>query len=432
MNLCVAGLWHLGCVTAACMSDLGAYVTGITDDTNTINNLNNGHAPIFEPGLDDLIQKNLSEGKLKFSDDVKNSVVNSDYIWVCYDTPVDENDNADEKFVLDKIFELVNFMNDRQGLLISSQLPAGTAKKIESYIASLNKKIPVCYSPENLRLGNAIEIFKHPDRIIAGTRTKDDREFFARLLNLIPSEVIWMRTESAEMAKHAINAFLATSVAFINELSQICEDEGADAREVSKALKSESRIGPKAYLSPGGAFAGGTLARDLRYILKKADASNFAAEFFNGVIKSNDRHKNWVYAHTKNVLGEISNKKIFVLGLTYKTGTDTLRRSQSLETIFKFHDSGANVKAYDANVKTIPDDIANIMQISTQPEKDIIESDCIVVFSYNPENNALNDKTIINAVLSMKNPVIIDQNGIFFKDFAENPNVKYFSVGLKS
>ena len=140
MNLCVAGLWHLGCVTAACMSDLGAYVTGITDDTNTINNLNNGHAPIFEPGLDDLIQKNLSEGKLKFSDDVKNSVVNSDYIWVCYDTPVDENDNADEKFVLDKIFELVNFMNDRQGLLISSQLPAGTAKKIESYIASLIKK----------------------------------------------------------------------------------------------------------------------------------------------------------------------------------------------------------------------------------------------------------------------------------------------------
>ena len=386
MKLCVSGMWHLGCVTSACMSELGAIVIGLDESVETIERLNIGSSPVFEPGLDELIRKGISEGRLSFSTDINSAAENAKYVWVCYDTPVDEEDNADVDYVTGKIHKLVGVMNNEQGLIISSQLPVGSVRKIERYISECGKKIPVMYSPENLRLGNAIKIFEHPDRIIAGTRDDENKKFFEPLLSLIPSKVIWMSPESAEMSKHALNAFLASSISFINEIAAFCEAEGADVREVSAALKSEERIGPKAYLSPGGAFAGGTLARDVKYLLAKSEEQGIHADMLKGVLASNRHHMDWIYHKTFENLGSLHGKTVAVLGLTYKSGTDTLRRSRAVEFIRRFNAEGAHVKAYDENIASLPKDLTGIMTLIDSPEEVISESDCVIVYSYSNNN----------------------------------------------
>lgn len=427
MKLCVAGMWHLGCVTSACMSELGAIVTGIDDSVETIERLNHGSSPVFEPGLDELIKKGISEGRLSFTADMSAATKDAKYVWVCYDTPVDEEDNADVDYVLGKIYELVDIMNNEQGLIISSQLPVGSVRKVERYITEAGKKIPVMYSPENLRLGNAIKIFENPDRIIAGTRDENGRKFFEPLLSLIPSKVIWMRPESAEMSKHALNAFLASSISFINEIAAFCEAEGADAREVSAALKSEERIGPKAYLSPGGAFAGGTLARDVKYLIAKSDEQGIRADMLRGVLSSNIHHMDWIYQRTLDSLGSLYSKTIAVLGLTYKSGTDTLRRSRAVEFIRRFNAEGSQVKAYDENISSLPKDLTGIMRLTDSPEQAIRESDCVIIYSYSKKPTE--GEGIILSIKNMHKPIVIDEGGKFIKELADDENIKYYTVG---
>ena len=427
MKLCVAGMWHLGCVTSACMSKLGAIVIGIDDSVETIERLNHGSSPVFEPGLDELIKKGISEGRLSFTADMSAATKDAKYVWVCYDTPVDEEDNADVDYVLGKIYELVDIMNNEQGLIISSQLPVGSVRKVERYITEAGKKIPVMYSPENLRLGNAIKIFENPDRIIAGTRDENGRKFFEPLLSLIPSKVIWMRPESAEMSKHALNAFLASSISFINEIAAFCEAEGADAREVSAALKSEERIGPKAYLSPGGAFAGGTLARDVKYLIAKSDEQGIRADMLRGVLSSNIHHMDWIYQRTLDSLGSLYSKTIAVLGLTYKSGTDTLRRSRAVEFIRRFNAEGSQVKAYDENISSLPKDLTGIMRLTDSPEQAIRESDCVIIYSYSKKPTE--GEGIILSIKNMHKPIVIDEGGKFIKEFADDENIKYYTVG---
>ncbi len=427
MKLCVAGMWHLGCVTSACMSKLGAIVIGIDDSVETIERLNHGSSPVFEPGLDELIKKGISEGRLSFTADMSAATKDAKYVWVCYDTPVDEEDNADVDYVLGKIYELVDIMNNEQGLIISSQLPVGSVRKVERYITEAGKKIPVMYSPENLRLGNAIKIFENPDRIIAGTRDENGRKFFEPLLSLIPSKVIWMRPESAEMSKHALNAFLASSISFINEIAAFCEAEGADAREVSAALKSEERIGPKAYLSPGGAFAGGTLARDVKYLIAKSDEQGIRADMLRGVLSSNIHHMDWIYQRTLDSLGSLYSKTIAVLGLTYKSGTDTLRRSRAVEFIRRFNAEGSQVKAYDENISSLPKDLTGIMRLTDSPEQAIRESDCVIIYSYSKKPTE--GEGIILSIKNMHKPIVIDEGGKFIKELADDENIKYYTVG---
>ncbi|MBA3872819.1 MAG: UDP-glucose/GDP-mannose dehydrogenase family protein, partial [Anaerolineae bacterium] len=267
MEICVVGLWHLGMVTAACMAKIGHHVTGYDADKDLIEKLQAGETPLFEPGLKDLIQAGITTGNLQFSAEAA-AVAQAELVWVTYDTPVDENDVADVDFVVDQVTHLLPFMRQDTLVLISSQLPVGTTARLEAayHTANPNGSITFAYSPENLRLGNAIRVFMEPDRIIIGIRHETDKVRIAEALKPITNNIEWMSAESAEMTKHALNAFLATSVAFMNEIATLCEQVGADAREVERGLKSEVRIGPRAYLRPGGAFAGGTLARDLVFL----------------------------------------------------------------------------------------------------------------------------------------------------------------------
>lgn len=255
MTITVLGLWHLGSVTAACMARHHR-VTGLDFDETVLAKLRGGHAPLHEPGLDDLLAAGLASGQLSFSAD---ATIQSDVLWVCYDTPVDVDDRSDLDWVHTRLARVLPSLRSGTVVLISAQLPVGTC-------AQLAKQHPALHfacSPENLRLGKAIDAFEKPARIIVGVSSAVARTLLEKMLAPLGAPLVWMRPESAEMVKHALNSFLALSVAYINEIATLSEMVGADAQEVAAGLKSDPRIGARAYLGPGGPFAGGTLARDV-------------------------------------------------------------------------------------------------------------------------------------------------------------------------
>ena len=356
MKICVQGLWHLGSVTAVCLASVGHDVVGLDGDSNNISNLNQGKAPLFEPGLDEMIQNEINEGHLRFAQSSREAVADAELLWVTFDTPVDEDDQADVELVLGKIKSVLPELNDGTVVLISSQIPVGSIKKLEHFIKDnyFKKQICFAYSPENLRLGKSIDVFLNPDRIVVGTRNDETKEKLKKLFSPITNKIEWMSVESAEMTKHAINAFLATSVTFANELAAICELYGADAKEVERGLKTESRIGPRAYLSPGGPFAGGTLARDIDFLDKAAQEKALAVPLLQSVRVSNDEHKKWVKRKLSEKFTPLNKLSVAIWGLTYKPETSTLRRSLAVALCDWLIEEGAIVHVYDPAVQELP------------------------------------------------------------------------------
>ena len=356
MKICVQGLWHLGSVTAACLASVGHDVVGLDGDSNNISNLNQGKAPLFEPGLDEMIQNEINEGHLRFAQSSREAVADAELLWVTFDTPVDENDQADVELVLGKIKSVLPELNDGTVVLISSQIPVGSIKKLENFVKDnyIKKQICFAYSPENLRLGKSIDVFLNPDRIVVGTRNDETKEKLKKLFSPLTNKIEWMSVESAEMTKHAINAFLATSVTFANELAAICELYGADAKEVERGLKTESRIGPRAYLSPGAPFAGGNLDRDIDFLDKAAEAKSLTVPLLQAVRVSNDGHKEWVQRRLLEQFTTIKKLSVAIWGLTYKPETSTLRRSLAVELCDWLICEGANVHVYDPAVQELP------------------------------------------------------------------------------
>lgn len=357
MKVCVQGLWHLGSVTAACLAAVGHDVVGLDADQKTIDGLNQGKAPLFEPGLDDLLQAGIANGRLRFTTNINDAAADAEVLWVAFDTPVDDEDRADVEFVLNQIKGVLPVLADEAVVLVSSQMPVGSIRKLETFVCENlpNKQLSFACSPENLRLGKALDVFLKPDRIVVGVRAEEARCKLEKLLLPVTDRIEWMSVESAEMTKHAINAFLATSVTFANEIASICELVGADAKEVERGLKTEMRIGPKAYLSPGGPFAGGTLARDIEFLGVASRAKHLATPLLSSVRASNDEHKNWVRRKLLERFPELKGVTVAIWGLTYKPGTDTLRRSLAVELCDWLIEQGATVHVHDPVVRQLPE-----------------------------------------------------------------------------
>src|SRR5271165_3812188 len=420
MKIAVLGLWHLGCVTAACCAKFRE-VVGLDFDPQTIENLRAGRPPIFEPGLNDLIRDGLDSGRLSFESDPAVALKDAELLWVAYDTPVDEDDRADLTTVLYGIHCCAPYLDENAIVLISSQITAGTCRSMEKMYPG---KRFAC-SPENLRLGKAIEIFLHQDRIILGTRGDDDAARISELLRHFTTNIIPVSTESAEMIKHAINSFLALSITFMNEIARICEKVGADAREVEHGLKSETRIGPKAYLSPGGPFAGGTLARDV--VTLDHLASHLGEELFliPAIKISNDQHKRWAIQKLREELGSLSGKRVTILGLTYKPNTDTLRRSLAVELCRLLESEGVEIRAFDPVVKALPDNLQNV-NLFRNIEQAASGSDALVVCTEWPQLLESDWPSIVSA---LRRATVIDANGFLLSKVQGMPGVRYRCVG---
>ena len=428
LKICVLGLWHLGTVTAACLASVGHRVVGLDFDSQVVSQLSKGCPPVFEPGLEALTRQGIEEGRLSFTVDPGQAVQGIDVLWTAYDTPVDDDDHADVQSVLDRIELVLPYLPPRTLILISSQLPAGTTRKLEAKHQSLcaERELTFAYSPENLRLGKAIAAFTKADRVIVGLRSERDRPVLDKILRPFTERIEWMSVESAEMTKHALNAFLATSVSFINEIAVICEHAGADAREVERGLKSESRIGPKAYLSPGAAFAGGTLARDISYLVEIAGENDVRSPLLRGVRESNDYHRQWAQRKMAALMTDLREKTIAVWGLTYKPGTDTLRRSSAIEFCEWLYDKGARVRAHDPAVKVLPATLAAKMKLCESPLDALNEADALVIATEWPDYATVDVDSILSR---MHSPLVLDAGRFLARQLDSNPGVRYITVG---
>ncbi len=424
MNVAVAGLWHLGAVNAACLASGGHHVVGIDPDSTIVANLSQGLPAVAEPGLDALVSAGLASGKLTFTSDYASAAA-KDIIVVAFDTPVDEQDHADVAFVLDQIARLVEHANPGTLILISSQIPVGTTARLESQHAG--RGLHFAYSPENLRLGKAIEVFTKPDRIVVGARTESDRQRIAEFFTPFTTNIEWMSVESAELSKHALNAFLATSICFINEIASIAESVGADAREVERALKSDVRIGWKSYLSPGPAFSGGTLARDIVFLKSLGDQHDNGIPLLRAVHTSNNLHKQWLRRTIARAAGKLKGARIAVLGLTYKPGTDTLRRSASVETCRWLSSEGASIHAYDPAVRSLPEELNGSITLAATAEEALRGAEAAIVATAWPH---FQDLTADAVFREMRQPVIIDAARFLQGGLGHHPRIRYFGIGM--
>lgn len=427
MNIAVVGLWHLGTVTAACVAAAGFRVIGVDENTETIAGLAAARLPVAEPGLAELIQTARENGDLSFTADVS-AVAEAELVWVTYDTPVDEDDHADVTFVVDRITALFPFLQQQALVIISSQLPVGSTRRVEGayHAAQPHGTATFAYVPENLRLGKAIEAFTRPERVVVGIRSQDDQPRIATVLRPFTERIEWMSVESAEMTKHAVNAFLATSVAFINELAVLCERVGADAREVERGLKSESRIGPRAYVRPGGAFAGGTLARDVTFLLERGQSEQVPVHLFAGVLQSNEAHKQWARHRLRDAVSSLAGKTVAVLGLTYKPGTNTLRRSSAIEICRWLHTQGAIVIAYDPVISEIAAELLPVIRLCSTMEAAVRGAHAALIATEWPAFSALSADDVVRW---MAQPLVLDPNGFLEKALGMDPRITYLTVG---
>jgi len=420
IQITVVGLWHLGCVTAACCAR-HFQVTGLDFDVSIVTNLETGKAPVLEPGLNELLSAGLAAKRLRFTTDTKAACANADVLWLCYDTPVNDQDESDVAFVLERLRRALPHLRSGSLVLISSQLPVGTCGELEREFPQFH----FACSPENLRLGRAIDAFEKADRVIVGIRNDTKRSLLEQLFKSFTPQVLFMRSESAEMVKHALNSFLALSITFINEIARLCEHTGADAREVSAGLKSEARVGPKAYLNPGGPFAGGTLARDVVTLTKLAGEKHESLSLLPAINESNDSHRGWAFRKLQSRLGSLRGKTIAVLGLVYTPNTDTLRRSAAVALCHQLLAAGARVRAFDPAVKSLPAELAAIT-VATDLAGALRSADAAVVCTEWPQ---FGEAAWSQLVQAMRQPVIVDANRYLDSQLKGLPGIDHLSVG---
>lgn len=425
MRIAVHGLWHLGCVTAGGAAAAGHRVVGLDPDPRVVDALGDGRAPIFEPGLNEQIGAGLRAGLLSFTTHPEIALAEADALWITFDTSVDERDDADLTLLRARLEAAAPALHADTLVIVSSQVSVGFARMLAddwrprgAIVASL---------PENLRLGRALECFARPDRVVVGLGRDEDRARVAPLLASFGWPVEWMTLESAEMTKHALNAFLATTVTFVNELARLCESVGADIKEVERGLKSDARVGARPYLSPGGPFAGGTLARDLRFLSSLGESHATPMPLCDGVLASNALHEGWGRGQLERRLRGVERPVVAVLGLVYKPGTNTLRRSSALELCQWLTARGVTVRAHDP---AVPHDALGLpagVQVLATAREALQGADAAVLATAWPEYSALSASDFVR---SMRRPCLIDQTWALAA-LAEQHGLVYVAPGQR-
>ena len=427
-KICIVGIWHQGAVAAACLADLGFQVVGVEQDSLRVQNLKAGKAPLFEPGLDELLSKGIRAGNLSFTTSLEEGVSDSRNVFIMFDTPVDEKDEIDLSGIFATVRDMAPYIMPGSLILVTAQVPVGTCRQLSKIIREANPQsdFGIAYSPENLRLGQAIDRFLHPPLPVIGADSEETLDRIEQLLSVL--SVSWMRVDlqTAEMTKHALNAFLAVSICFANELGNLCDAVGADGIKMAQALRLEPRIGSKAMLFPGLGFSGGTLARDMRTLQNLGDRFEIETSLIDGAWESNQRQNRSVVRNLKRTFGSLAGLRVGVLGLTYKPDTSTLRRSASIEIIREILSEGAEVKAYDP--KADPHELENFSEIHVYPDaySAAEDRDVLILITPWPEFRSLDYQRIFSL---MKKPVIFDTQNVLDPNALSAIGFSYSGIG---
>ena len=352
MQICMIGTGYVGLVTGTCFAELGNDVICVDIDSSKIDMLNNGNIPIYEPGLDDLVATNVKAGRLKFTTDMKQAVESSLVIFVAVGTPQAEDGSADMRYVEAVAKDVARYMNGYKVIVNKSTVPVGAGKWIREVIEA-NQESPTRFSvasnPEFLREGSAIEDFMHPNRVVIGTEDSQATAIMKDLyspLYLIETPLVFTNLASAELTKYAANAFLATKISFINEVSTICERVGANVHDVAKGMGLDNRIGTK-FLHAGPGFGGSCFPKDTHAMLAIGKKHDYLFRIVDSAIQVNEQQKDFMVEKIKNALEDVKGKTVAFLGLAFKPNTDDMREAPAVHIIKALQKEGANIRAYD-------------------------------------------------------------------------------------
>ena len=358
MNIAIVGTGYVGLVSGTCFADTGANVTCIDVDEKKIERLNNGEIPIYEPGLDELVVKNVKAGRLKFSSDLASVLNEQEIVFSAVGTPPDEDGSADLKYVLQVAKTIGENLNRYLVVVTKSTVPVGTARKVRETIqAELDKRgvditFDVASNPEFLKEGNAIKDFMSPDRVVVGIESEKAKKTLTKLYKpfLINNfRVIFMDIPSAEMTKYAANSMLATRISFMNDIANLCELVGADVNMVRQGIGADTRIGRK-FLYAGCGYGGSCFPKDVKALIKTADKAGYSMEVLKAVERVNERQKHVLFNKLVKAYGdekELKGKTIALWGLSFKPETDDMRESTALVIIDSLLKAGCNIRAYD-------------------------------------------------------------------------------------
>ena len=365
-SISILGTGYVGLVTGTCLSEFGMNVICMDIDSQKIDDLRRGKVPIYEPGLPALLAKNTAAGRLKFTADIAAAVSASQVIFLAVPTPPGEDGSADLQYVLTAADAIAQHMAEYKVIVNKSTVPIGTGRRVKEIVrARLDRRgigldFDVVSNPEFLREGTAIRDFMHPDRIVIGSDNEKSREIIRDIYNvlyLIDTPFIFTSIETAELVKYASNAFLATKIAFINEVANLCDEVRADVRDIAKAMGMDGRIG-KFFLHPGPGFGGSCLPKDTKALVRIGQEHGVRMSIVDSVVKANEFQRSVMVRKIEAGLADLRGKIIGVLGLAFKQGTDDLRESPAIPIIRELIEKGARVKAFDpqamTNVRNLP------------------------------------------------------------------------------
>ena len=430
MKICMIGAGYVGLVSGTCFAELGNNVICVDNNSNKISKLKNGEIPIYEPGLEELVIRNLKQKRLQFSSNISVSIKKSDLIFICVGTPTNPKSNkADLKYVYQVLMDIKKNLNKYKIIVTKSTVPVTTGDKIQNLLTTKNNKklFDVVSNPEFLREGEAIRDFMFPDRVVVGTNSKKANNVLKNLYSpIIKKKGRYFNTSrrAAEVIKYASNAFLATKITFINEISNLCEKLNVDVTDISVVMGADERIGGR-FLRAGPGYGGSCFPKDTRALVSTSKKFKTNLSIVKSTIYSNDNRYKYLLNNIKQILNnKMKNKKITFLGVTFKAGTDDMRDSASLKLIPYMTKKGAKVSYYEPT--GIKNDFDKKKVIYFNNIKDACKnSDLVIIHIEWNEFKQVN----FNKLNNKKKFKIYDLRNLYSPSKMKNKNIEYYSIG---
>jgi UDPglucose 6-dehydrogenase len=438
MKITIVGTGYVGLVTGACFSEVGIEVTCVDIDEKKIENLKNGIMPIYEPGLEEMVKRNVSKGRLNFSTKLSECLDDVSIVFGAVGTPPDEDGSADLKYVLQVATEVGQHMNDYLLMVTKSTVPVGTAEKVRTAISNAlaernaNIKFDVASNPEFLKEGAAIDDFLKPDRIVVGVDSEKAKQVIQKLykpFTMNGHPIILMDIVSAEMTKYTANSMLATKISFMNDIANLCEIVGANVNDVRKGIGSDKRIG-KYFIYPGTGYGGSCFPKDIKALIKTSDDLGYNMAVLKAVEEVNERQKSVLVSKaTKYFNGDLKGKTFAMWGLSFKPHTDDMREAPSLVVIKKLLDAGAKVQAYDPiAMEESKHIIGDKIEYCTDMYETLMDCDGLFIITEWPEFKFPAFKVVKKL---LKEPVIFDGRNIYDTGDMKDHGFSYFGIGVE-
>ena len=431
MRIAMIGTGYVGLVSGACFADFGHRVCCVDKDSAKIDGLNAGVMPIWEPGLEAIVKANAERGRLTFTTSVSEGVKDAEAVFIAVGTPARRGDgHADLSFVFEAVRELAKVMKPGTVVVTKSTVPVGTGDRIEQILREEGLADAfVASNPEFLREGAAIADFKHPDRIVVGAedeRTRDVLKEIYRPLFLNRAPILFTGRRTAELTKYAANAFLAVKISFINEIANLCEAVDADVQDVARGIGLDNRIGPK-FLHAGPGYGGSCFPKDTLALLQTADAAGVDQRIVRTTVEVNDERKSAMAERVIRMMGgDVSGKRVGVLGLAFKPNTDDMREAPSIPLIKTLLERGAEVSAFDPVAHHQAEQVLSGIHFAEDAYAAAADADALVIVTEWDEFRAFDLDKIAAA---LKGKILVDLRNVYDREEAEQAGLTYFGVG---